>query len=764
MMRRVIATILVFLLLFAAASAEVVNVNFPKALGAGVNEANIEFEDEWFLKNSNKYDHNIARISLGMAVAAFRSEVITYTNSDANIRSFFEQMSFENYEVEQYDMIPTKDTIASAIAMRRLPDGSTLVAVAISGQGYKNEWMSNFAVGGDEIHVGFRQAAKTVYERLQNYIQKYVPAGRIRIWTAGFSRAAATANLLAAHVINGDLVADNDVFAYTFGTPSTSKAAEPYPQIFNICNSFDPVPFIPFANWKFSKFGKTLYLPAREVDPKYGEKLESAKQAFIEITGSADGFASNVNANWLLSKIMELLYQLIPQSTFYSEAYQQIFIDTYATAGSATDKLGYLVSTLTENEELRRSMIENSAGAGTLLAESIYNVYMEISGKRSGRWADLFTGASQLVHEHEPSVYLAWLMSTDDPDQLYKHPTNYTRLIFSGNFGARVENADGEEVPISSLAVFTLNNQIYIAFPDEGYTVYLTARSDTKGALALRYHSIRSISDNLSMVDEMHFSKDEMVRIELKKGGKYSVSTGEVELPLIAHAGEGLRTIAGELTIGGSNGIAEIAGLAKSAVAVVIPHAVSMVLLLIYCFFMFLYRITFRHKNEVVETKKLGRWLLTGIAVLALFSVGRHLFFCLQQLSKGAPDLENRTALRAAEIMGIGTMIFELTDILMYSLLAVLAWRGRRRHRSRIRGRRLAGLLFFIKLIQLIGSYFTATITLYDIGCVAFFLMSFVAFIIVRDGAYEKAMRQLQKEQNRKQIEERRAARARKKQ
>lgn len=761
---RIIAICMCAVLLLAAvgtAFAEQVMVIFPASLSDKVNTIDIEFNEAWFIKDSDSYDHNLARLSLCMAAAAFRSETVSYKYSDSNIQSFFVQAGFKDYEAEQYNIIPTDETIASAIAQRPLQDGSTLIAVAISGAGYKREWMSNFAVGIDETHSGFRNAAATVFGRLMAYVEKYGIDGRIKVWTTGFSRAAATANLVAARALQSSRFEDNDVFAYTFGTPSTTKTPVAYPQIFNICNSFDPVPFVPFANWGYGKHGITYYLPAAEVDINYFTKTAAMKDKFEMITGAAYGATSNVNANWLLSKFMELLYHVLPESSFYSSEFQQTLIETYGVDGTALEKLEYLLKAVTENDVLMTAIRSKTAGVGTLAAEGFYTAYMEIAGKTRGRWADLFTGASQLIHEHEPPVYLAWLMSTDDPDVLFDHPTTYTRLILSADFKMTVEDENGEIVKGTNFSRFTLNNQVYYAIPDGNYTVHLTAEENTEGVIALRYHSIKRISEILYQTGKLHFFQDEEVTISIAEGGEYDVDLGTVDVELQNKSESGLMTIAGEMALTGSTGVAELKSLATSALVVVLPHVLSVLIILIYCVCMVLYKLLVRRKNEIVETRVVGRWILVFVAAACMTSSGRHLFFFFSELLKSAPELENHAAIRASELLGIGTLAFQMTDAILYALLAILAWRGRRRRRSRIRGRRLAGLVMFSKLLIVIGAYIANTLTNYDIGCVVFFLVCFVAFIIVKDSDYERLMINRQIEERIRMREEKRRNRKR---
>ena len=62
-------------------------------------------------------------------------------------------------------------------------------------------------------HVGFEDASRDVYDRIFGYIAENDITGRIKIWTSGFSRSAAIANLLCQKLIRSKQIASEDLFA-----------------------------------------------------------------------------------------------------------------------------------------------------------------------------------------------------------------------------------------------------------------------------------------------------------------------------------------------------------------------------------------------------------------------------------------------------------------------------------------------------------------------------------------------------------------------
>ena len=184
--------------------------------------------DDWFLQPSTSYDHRLARASIGMAVSSFRRD----DPAEGNIRAFLGQAGFGNLVATDYDKTPSSDTVATMMGSKQLSDGSTLVAVAICGSGYRDEWLSNLTIGGGDVHEGFEEASRKVYDRLLSYVADYAPEGEVRIWMAGFSRAAAVSNLTAERIMESEQFRQENVFVYSFATPRTTKNPKPYENVF----------------------------------------------------------------------------------------------------------------------------------------------------------------------------------------------------------------------------------------------------------------------------------------------------------------------------------------------------------------------------------------------------------------------------------------------------------------------------------------------------------------------------------------------------
>ena len=102
--------------------------------------------------------------------------------------------------------------------------------VAVRGGGYQAEWAGNFNVGpGSGKHDGFSRAEIQVRNGLEEYLNDNADKleDRMKVWICGYSRAAATSNLLAADLDNGAINGINkkNVYAFCFECPySTGEA------------------------------------------------------------------------------------------------------------------------------------------------------------------------------------------------------------------------------------------------------------------------------------------------------------------------------------------------------------------------------------------------------------------------------------------------------------------------------------------------------------------------------------------------------------
>lgn len=271
----------------------------------GETEYPYYFDESWFQKPSTEYNHELAKMSLRASIAAYGSG----SNEDGSeyIQELMgEKLGFQNLEVHY--PTPQRHSIGYAIGSKTIASeesasgAKSLIMVAIRGGEYKAEWAGNFMVGdtdAGDLHEGFLRAAEQVEDGLRNYIgiNQESLNDECVVWIVGYSRAAATANLLAKKLDDGSIegVGTNNVFAYCFECPQNSRASNlsdsKYNNIMNIVNPLDFVTMVVPADWGYGRYGQTFFLPYVEGVTKYNQLKDKmiAQYSSIIQAGSKSG-------------------------------------------------------------------------------------------------------------------------------------------------------------------------------------------------------------------------------------------------------------------------------------------------------------------------------------------------------------------------------------------------------------------------------------------------------------------------------------------
>ena len=276
-------------------------------------KCDFEYTDAFFDQSSYIYNHKLAITSCCFATSAMVGDGAPF-NDPESAKTMLKTIGFGNDSGEAvscygYLKSPTMNSIACVVSNKNIGDTS-IIAVAVRGGGYEGEWAGNFNVGTDTNHAGFNVAKQQVCDNIIRFInQDGVTLNKnVKFWITGYSRAAATANLVAADVNNKTLVGTSacydlndynysadDVFAYCFETPRNTRDKNAknatYNNIFNIVNRIDPVPRVAPAAWDYVRYGKDCYLPSKETyNPKaYSNLVEKVSNNFDMIyTGKGD--------------------------------------------------------------------------------------------------------------------------------------------------------------------------------------------------------------------------------------------------------------------------------------------------------------------------------------------------------------------------------------------------------------------------------------------------------------------------------------------
>ena len=456
------------------------------------------YSDSLFTGSALTYSHTLAQASLGMALSAFRRTLETnrLVRQDEQILSFFEQTGFSDPETADYDQEPTLHTVSSVIAHKRMRDEDgefTLVAAAICGGAYRMEWLSNFTVGNGTRHEGFSRAAQNVEGRIFVYMAERRLTGRLKLWITGYSRAAAVANITAADMSDYGPFGKENVFAYTFATPRTTREAREgsYGNIFNVVGRMDVVPQVPLRGWGYSRYGNDLFLPCRETDSYYALKKPAADAVHLRVTGKSLG--SNPELNQSLHTVLDFLLELCPDTGTYTGHMQDVLKDMWEHRSFI--RIASDFARLASDPVLVTD--ENREEADQLMDFMTSLAWDSALGKGSifSSWSSDVTMAGNLAREHTPAVYIAWLFSSDDPDEIFSTSGSYQRCVVEGDVDLEVyENgvllmrltSQGEIVPGegSAAGIFmTRVNRQSIAILPQDRTYLLECHGRPEGSV-----------------------------------------------------------------------------------------------------------------------------------------------------------------------------------------------------------------------------------------------------------------------------------------
>ncbi len=438
-MKKRMSLILVVCLILAAMPLSLAEESSPRMITTSYQAAmspmisyETEYDEGVFLRDSGTYSHTLARMSLAMALAAFRP-VSLEEDQAGNIIRFLNDAGMENLRMDQYGTGMDENTVGTAIGAKKIGTGSdafTLVAVAVCGGRYGNEWLSNFKVGnpGDSTelvhHQGFFEAAQKVIQRVIEYTSYY--DGRIKIWITGYSRGAAVSNLSAAMLVQMGLTDPGDMFAYSFATPANTldeeAQSEEYRGLYSITGTFDPVPRVPLALWGYTRYGKTLTLPSAESDSDYGMFYEKAKAWSEEHLGIPFYYSTFVN--YTTEKIIDALGAVMPTAWDYVEKLQKKMMELWREKGNMLALIGLIQDVYGETVGS-----ENSLALNFLLEESAWQGLMQWAGKGDLDVSDSHSLAENLGREHFPDCYISLLMANGE--EIYDEHRGYCRIAVS---------------------------------------------------------------------------------------------------------------------------------------------------------------------------------------------------------------------------------------------------------------------------------------------------------------------------------------------
>ena len=508
----------------------------------------VDYADEWLLQPDDVYNHKLMQASFVMAATAFRDKTRNLSQKDHNILDFFAQAGFDEARTYDFDVIPSIDTIGTAIAYKTVGD-DVLIAVSISGNNYQGEWAGNMTIDDDNRVKGFNDAADRVMKRLKGYIRDYDLQGNLRLWTAGYSRSAAVTNDFAADAVDSGLF--QAVYAYTFGTPRTTRDenADQYHTIFNMINPFDMVPMSPFPEWGFVRYGTDLYFPAIETDSRWYALQENVYKNYLLQHGDVIVLNPQISKN--LHTVFDYLAFFISSAYSYKTNVQDPLVEFIQTRDLKT--LLREISKMISFEKIREYLLRRDEIARYQMHE-FYNfldfltqfIYTGLIGHRNMNAANIYWDPKLSVQEnlafnHYDKTYRAWLFSSDDPDDLLSLRADYAHIVIRGdvdvdvfddvfNFIVHVNN----ELDSSSYSIGDVRMPSYTGVDSDTFIYFERQKDQTLLILPLDqvFHvGIYSHEDQQIRVSYVEFSADKLqadlryIYLDDYAAGEYYVET-----------------------------------------------------------------------------------------------------------------------------------------------------------------------------------------------------------------------------------------------
>ena len=472
-------------------------------------EYTFDYDDRWVFSDDPADRYKLMQTSIRVAMAAFGAKDDNWSGP-ANIIDMMDTMGFDHTgvtterEVSDYSGLSIiypepvekrKNTIGSAIGLKNIknPDGSftSIILVAVRGGGYGAEWGDNFYVGDDmRDSAGFRVAANQVDNRLKSFMEEnsqYI-SDEPYIWLTGFSRAAATSNLVAADLINGTCqiegISPDNVLAFCFECPRTTTDSnaddEMYGNILSIVNPLDFVPKVPMKFWGFTRYGFTAYLPSPETMSNYIEKKNPAIEKYLELFN----------------------YNSIP----FNEMVIMEGIGQASLLDSFTDHLSFFIQRSLYREMVEDGMIDIAAsGLGNtgspdwgVAIPSLIDAAMTalIRPFTTTEVVSLFVVDRKFgpgANAHFPQLCMSWIDSMSGFDQFFWNENSLYRKVLincpvdvtvhdsTGTVVGHIENDEVEEIEGGIVARIDLDGQKTFILPqDEEYTIDIIATDDGK--------------------------------------------------------------------------------------------------------------------------------------------------------------------------------------------------------------------------------------------------------------------------------------------
>ena len=190
------------------------------------------------------FDHASTTFKKELAIAA--SSFIANAHDEEEIKKVYQFFEFDDFFAsEDYKLDETATTVKCFIGHKHYQDYE-LINISVNGLKYMKPWQSNFNIGQDGAHAGFKEGSDKLLPMIANYLNKYKDASKVKLFVNGYSRSAAICNMACAFLIDSKVIKEENLYAYLFETPRgiPNTNTNEYKSIFNIINSADLVTYV----------------------------------------------------------------------------------------------------------------------------------------------------------------------------------------------------------------------------------------------------------------------------------------------------------------------------------------------------------------------------------------------------------------------------------------------------------------------------------------------------------------------------------------
>ena len=448
------------------------------------------YDENWFFTPSTTYQHGLTKMSIRAAMAGYG--VMDDPHSiDTNIKYLMagtdkNSLEFTNYESSYPD--PKTNTIGYAISSKNIKNSAgktcSLLMVTVRGGGYMDEWGGNFDLGTKDEHQGFNEAALQVRDGIKKYVEKYkdkLPY-ELKVWISGYSRGAATTNLVAKMLDDGEvegLTRDN-IYAFCFECPQnttrpkTYVKGDKYKNIVSVVNPIDIVTKVAMSKFGFRRYGTVYQLPNVRASSGYAvAKLRMMAQykMLIQYNGISPGAVwDNIIDTDVIGKdptvtsdtaTMHMTWEGIAQASMMDN----LMNDLCDVAGNRDNYYMRLQANMISG---MAGVLGKNSGLDTgALAVTIARVIPGLATKHPLDTAYLLTHLEPVGRAHYAELCLSWLDSISGDAIAQSSKTKYKKIAVNCPIDVTVYDADNNSVAEIKNDKVTDNEEGLEAYIDE---------------------------------------------------------------------------------------------------------------------------------------------------------------------------------------------------------------------------------------------------------------------------------------------------------